>query len=297
MPLLSIIIPVYKAEKTISITIRSLHVISFESKKYVEVVIVNDGTPDASMSIVRALVPDLAPMQVVIVDQRNKGLAGARNAGLSICKGSHVFFLDADDELALDPIPNILDHPDASAIAFSVSYYRNGSQQRTRRPVPITPLNHMDVFSLSNTLSSSSIIFRKNRISVAFDESFRCLEDWLFWMMNPGIFEKLVIIPNIQSAFIHIHGENMTSDYRTMGIYRQKAVELVTAVYGAKLTMKQRNNLHIQAAIGAVFQGEYPSVRTFFRFPCNVRLLAKLLIYTVLTVLKKDPARISIYRK
>lgn len=294
MPVLSIIIPVYKAERTISRTIRSLQSISLESRKDVEVVIVNDGTPDDSMAIVRALLPDLAPMQIVIVDQQNKGLAGARNAGLAVCRGSCIFFLDADDELALDLIPYILEHPDASAVAFPVHYYRDGSRERIRRSRAITSSNHMDVFSRGNALSASSIVFRKNRVSVVFDESFRGLEDWLFWMMNPGIFEKLVIIPNNPAALIHIHGENMTSDYRKMGIYRQKAVELVTAVYGATLTTKQRNNLHIQAAIGAVFQGEYPLFRTFFRFPCNVKLYGKLLIYTAL---KKDPNRITIYRK
>ena len=294
MTIVSIIIPVYKAERTISKTIRSLHFVALESKKNVEVVIVNDGTPDTSMNIVRALLPDLAPIKTVIVDQQNKGLAGARNAGLAVCKGSHIFFLDADDELALDPIPYILEHPDASAVTFPVHYYRNGSQERIRRSQSIASVNHMDVFSVGNPLSVSSIIFRKNRISIAFDESFQSLEDWLFWMMNPGIFDKLAIIPDIPLAFIHIHGKNMTSDYRRMGIYRQKAAELVTAVYGATLTTKQRNNLHIQAAIGAVFQGEYPSLRTFFRFPCNVRLYGKLLIYMAL---KKDPARISIYRK
>ena len=294
MPLLSIIIPVYKAEQTIARTIRSLHCISFESKKDVEVIIVNDGSPDKSMNIVSGLLADLAPMHVVIVDQKNKGLAGARNAGLAACKGSHIFFLDADDELAIDPIPYILEYCDASAVAFPVHYCRDGSLKQLRRPHPINSLNHMNVFSLGNALAASSIIFRKSQLHVGFDESFQRLEDWLFWMMNPRIFEKLAIIPKIPSALIHIHGTNMTSDFHTMGIYRQKAVEAVMNSYGTTLTTKQRNNLHIQAAIGAVFQGKHPAFRTFFRFPCNVRLYSKLLVYTVL---KKDPARISIYRR
>jgi glycosyltransferase involved in cell wall biosynthesis len=294
MPLLSIIIPVYKAEQTVARTIRSLDRISFESKKDVEVIIVNDGSPDTSMNIVRGLQPDFAPMDVVIIDQKNKGLAGARNAGLAACKGSHIFFLDADDELALDPIPYILEYSDASAVAFPVYYYRDGSPKRIRRPHPITSLNHMNVFSLGNVLAASSIIFRKSQIHVAFDESFQRLEDWLFWMMNPSIFEKLAIIPKIPSALIHIHGTNMTSDFHTMGIFRQKAVEVVRNTYGTTLTTKQRNNLHIQAAIGTLFQGKYPSFRTFFRFPCNARLYSKLLVYTAL---KKDPARITIYRR
>jgi glycosyltransferase involved in cell wall biosynthesis len=257
-------------------------------------VIVNDGTPDASMEIVRNLLPELAPMQVIIVEQKNKGLAGARNAGIDNCTGTHIYLLDADDELALDPIPYIREHPDATALAFPVHYYRNGSRVRIKRPRPITILNHMDAFSTGNALTASSIIFKKDRISVAFDESFRSLEDWLFWLMNPRIFESMVIVPDIPSAFIHIHGENMSSDYHRMGVYRQKAVELVRAVYGAKLTMKQRNNLHIQDAIGAVLQGIHPSFRTFFRFPCNAILYSKFLIYTAR---RNDPARTSIYRK
>ncbi len=281
MPLLSIIIPVFNAEKTIGLTLDSLKGISVESRAGVEVIVVNDGTTDGSMGIVESKKDSLMPLGMDVISQANQGLSSARNAGLKHCRGEYVFFLDADDELVFDPVPYLQNNPGASALGFSVHYYKNAHPRGMKTPVRITLRNHLDIFSAENALTVSSIIFQKSRITTPFDTKLFSLEDWLFWMMNPSIFEKMITFPDVVSAKIHMHAGNMTLNYRTMGKYRGKVAEFILAHYRGRLTRKQTNNLLIQSSIGLLQQGQPISLTTFLLVPCTIKLYGKLVIYVL----------------
>jgi glycosyltransferase involved in cell wall biosynthesis len=279
MPLLTIIIPVYNAEKTIATTLDSLNRMSVESKKASEVIIINDGTGDRSIDIVESMIGALSPLTMTVTAQTNQGLSAARNTGLRQSQGEYIFFLDADDELAFDPVPVIQQHSDATALGFTVRYVRDASLRATRQPVLIGPHNHLDVFTAENAVTVSNIIFRKDRISFPFDTSCSSLEDWLFWMMNPLIFETMAIFPGITSAMIHLHGGNMTSDQNKMGKSRAKIAGMVLTRDSGRLTRKQKNNLRIQLQIGLLQQGEAIGVTSLRLIPCSFKLYSKLIVY------------------
>jgi glycosyltransferase involved in cell wall biosynthesis len=92
-PLVSIIIPCYNAEAWVGDAVRSALAQSWES---VEVIAVNDGSSDASLSVLEGL----RGPRLRVIDQRNRGASAARNAGLRAAAGQFVQFLDADDLLA-----------------------------------------------------------------------------------------------------------------------------------------------------------------------------------------------------
>lgn len=94
---LSIIIPVYNVEKYIE---KCLISIWKQLSNDLEVIIVNDGTPDNSMNIVCKY----NFKNLTIIQQKNKGLSAARNAGLRIAKGDYVWFIDSDDWIYEDAI-------------------------------------------------------------------------------------------------------------------------------------------------------------------------------------------------
>ena len=98
-PLISVIIPAYNAEGCIENCIRS---VLTQIYKNLEVVVVSDGSTDNTSAVCRKLRG--ADGRVRIVDQENKGLSGARNAGLAVAKGELMFFLDADDCIDADEI-------------------------------------------------------------------------------------------------------------------------------------------------------------------------------------------------
>lgn len=91
---LSIIIPVYNVEKYIKKCLESCFKQDVTAHEY-EVIIVNDGTPDNSMTIVEQFAKEYANLK--IINQENQGLSAARNIGLKYAKGEYIWFIDADD--------------------------------------------------------------------------------------------------------------------------------------------------------------------------------------------------------
>ena len=99
---ISLIIPVYNVEKYI---IQCLESVVPQLSEYIEVILVNDGSPDNSMSLVNEYIDKIDPKiqkQIKIINQKNKGLSGARNTGIDHAEGEYIAFLDSDDILLLE---------------------------------------------------------------------------------------------------------------------------------------------------------------------------------------------------
>ena len=97
MPKFSIIIPVYNVEKYIKKCVDSVFNQTF--KDY-EVIVVNDGTPDKSMELIK-------DYDVTIINQKNQGLSSARNNAVKKAKGDYIIFLDSDDYWRKDLLKEI----------------------------------------------------------------------------------------------------------------------------------------------------------------------------------------------
>lgn len=96
-PLVSVIIPLYNAEKYISTAINSALGQTWEN---IEILVINDGSTDNSLAIAEQFKNE----KVKIFNQTNKGASVARNLGLANSKGEFIQFLDADDILHKDKI-------------------------------------------------------------------------------------------------------------------------------------------------------------------------------------------------
>ena len=88
----SVVIPVYNADKNIGKTIDSLLNQTF---KDIEFIFVNDGSKDKSLDILKKY--EKKDNRVIVVDQENSGPGGARNTGILKAKGEYIGFLDSDD--------------------------------------------------------------------------------------------------------------------------------------------------------------------------------------------------------
>lgn len=280
MTLLSIIIPVFNSEETIERTLDSLKVISPTSSEAVEVFVIDDGSTDSSVSLCEEKAKELRPLKLHIHKKENNGVSSARNLGLKLAGGEWILLLDADDELALDPVPYIKENPQATSLAFPVAFIKDGRVRSTRRPRRITEKNHLDTFTSRNALTISSIIFKREANTRDFDTECRFLEDWLFWIENPKIFKDMRLVKRKVLSRIHVHGKNRSSEYKSAGRFRtQIAKRLLT---GLSLTIRQYNNLRIQAAIGSIMEGKGSPLSAFTFFPSSISLYGKLLIYKAL---------------
>ncbi len=102
LSLVSITVPVYCVEKYIERCARSIMEQTYTN---LEVIFVDDCSPDHSIEILQKVVSDYPQRNVKIVRQdRNRGLAAARNKGLSVATGEYIMFADSDDWIEPDQI-------------------------------------------------------------------------------------------------------------------------------------------------------------------------------------------------
>lgn len=93
--LLSVVIPIYKVEQYIRKCLDSL-VVPDEQLQLLDVVVINDGTPDRSAVIAKEYEARY-PGVFRVIDQENRGHGGAWNHGTELAAGKYLFYLDSDD--------------------------------------------------------------------------------------------------------------------------------------------------------------------------------------------------------
>lgn len=90
--LISVIVPIYKVEKYLSKCIDS---ILNQTYRNLEIILINDGSPDRCGLICDEYKEK--DSRIKVIHKKNGGLSSARNAGLNICKGDYIAFVDSDD--------------------------------------------------------------------------------------------------------------------------------------------------------------------------------------------------------
>ena len=93
-PIFSIVVPVYNTEQTLPACLDS---ILAQTLSNIEVVCVDDGSPDAAADVLAAYA--LRDPRVRVLRQPNAGLSAARNAGIRAARGRYLVFVDSDDEI------------------------------------------------------------------------------------------------------------------------------------------------------------------------------------------------------
>ena len=123
---ISVVISLYNKEDTIK---RAIESVFNQSVLPSELIIVDDGSSDKSAEIVKKIQEKKSCVK--LIQQRNKGVATARNAGVKHVKTSVVSFLDADDEWMPGYIENLLklmnQSPNADFYSLRYRYYKDGN--------------------------------------------------------------------------------------------------------------------------------------------------------------------------
>lgn len=106
-PLFSVIVPVYNVEKFLSTCLDSLLNQGLGTDEY-EIILVNDGSKDGSLSICEKYREIYS--NITVYSQENQGVSKARNFGLSKARGKWVMFVDSDDFICKNSLRYLLDH-------------------------------------------------------------------------------------------------------------------------------------------------------------------------------------------
>jgi glycosyltransferase involved in cell wall biosynthesis len=103
-PSVSVILPIYNAEATVR---RSIESVLSQSLKDIELICINDRSPDDSQAIIDEYARK-DPRIVPIMNEKNIGHGASRNVGIKSALGSYIFHLDPDDKLPPGALENIL---------------------------------------------------------------------------------------------------------------------------------------------------------------------------------------------
>lgn len=177
-PLVSIIVPIYNTQRYLK---KCLDSICNQSFSNIEILLVNDGSTDESLSIITEY--EKMDNRLSVIDHNNAGVSVARNIGLNKAKGDYVLFIDSDDWIEKDMVETlvnnaILSHSDIACCQYDksvrndISKFEVWNQEKTLKEFII----HKKINgSLVNKLIKRELIDR-----IRFDPKIKYGEDALF---------------------------------------------------------------------------------------------------------------------
>ena len=184
MPAVSVIMPAYNVEKYIEDAIRSALTQTFPD---LEVLVVDDGSRDGTAAVVRALAAE--DQRVRLIQQENRGLAGARNTALRAARSPLLALLDSDDlwlpRFLEEQVAILRARPDVDIVTGNGRCLGGKKDGQLARPYP-DPRPTPDLAAILGDERSVFImsVFRRRVYDGTgpFDESMRTNEDYDFWL-------------------------------------------------------------------------------------------------------------------
>ncbi len=141
-PLISVIIPVYNAEKTVLNTAKS--VLEQPNSSFIELLLIDDGSTDGSAAILDTI-SDMND-NVKVFHKENGGVSSARNFGIEKAQGKYLSFLDSDDwwdsDFLTDDLVADLLLPQSSEL-YCFSYQKVSSNKKWIKPLRVQPGVHI----------------------------------------------------------------------------------------------------------------------------------------------------------
>lgn len=202
---LSVIIPCYNAEPWLCRCLDSVIGQGFDD---MEIICVNDGSSDATLSILRDYEARY-PALVRVIDKPNGGVSSARNAGIDTAQGRWLTFVDADDIVPSQIYGAMFDigscvESDLKVGTF-IDLYKDGTSKITKyddkyRSVREFYIDNIESMSPCGKFYKRELIIKHN---LRFDESVKWCEDAIFNLEFSEISSSVNIV-NLQS-YIYCH--------------------------------------------------------------------------------------------
>jgi GT2 family glycosyltransferase len=229
MPIISVVIPTYNAERTILNTVESVQKQTFSD---IEILLINDGSTDQTLDLIQ----HISDQRLKIFSYENAGLPVTRNRGVSHAAGEFISFIDADDLWTPDKLELQLlalqQHPEAGVAYSWTSYFIDG-QETSIFPYDSISLNG-NVYSkilVNNFVASGSNILVRRKVVESlggFEPTLRACEDWDFYIRLAAKWD-FVVVPKHQILYRQ-SSNAMTSQ---VDIMEKEALRVVERAYSA----------------------------------------------------------------
>ena len=211
--MISVIIPIYNAEKYLPRTIKCLQ---NQIYSYFEVLLLDDGSVDSSGEICKKVVE--TDHRFIYHYQENGGVSAARNNGLKLSKGEYITFIDADDEIPenyLSELYEILVENNCQMSVCDVAVYKNGKElnrftSEKERLTSKTALNY--ILTRKNINSGPyAKLFRREILEKIEFPSLKAYEDILFVVKAVEKCVSVAITNKTEYKYIQNEGSAMST--------------------------------------------------------------------------------------
>ena len=185
----SVIIPVYNAEKFLS---RCIDSVLQQTHQNLEIILIDDGSSDKSLQICCTYAE--IDSRVVVLHHENHGVSYTRNCGLNTATGEYITFIDADDWVEAEYVESLLlsirmYHVEIAMCGYDEAY-NDGHFEKKRDYVAdvISAEEALNMFSPYYIGAVCGKMYSKNALqyldgkSIQFDEDVLIAEDQLFWV-------------------------------------------------------------------------------------------------------------------
>lgn len=185
-PAVSVVIPAYNAETFLGVTLAS---VARQTFRDFEIIVVDDGSKDQTARVAEDfLTNEKIPGRCI--QQQNRKIAGARNAGIEAAQGDFIALLDHDDLWMPEKLERVMEAfsrwPGVDLICHNEEILKDGKVVRVSQNHQGGNSTYEDLLFRGNTLSPSAVVFRKRLFEQTggFDESpeLNTVEDYDFWL-------------------------------------------------------------------------------------------------------------------
>lgn len=235
--LISVIIPVYNTMEYLE---KCLTSIINQTYQNLEIIVVNDGSPDHSSEIISRFADQ--DHRIKVINQENQGLSGARNHGIEIANGDCILFLDSDDWIDLDTCEVALktmsdtnadivmwsyvrEYPQSSktTLLFGkelIQWDENNINQLNRKVIGLVGDELREPQKIDSIITAWGKLYKRNMIGKNrfVDTKLIGTEDALF---NVQVFSEAKKVTYIPQAFSHYRKDNGSS---LTHLYKKKLV-------------------------------------------------------------------------
>ena len=208
-PRVSIVVPVYNAERTLAATLRSVWAQTFGD---FELLVVNDGSTDGTA----ALLAGQSDPRLRVISHRNAGVSASRNRGVAEARGEFVAFLDGDDLWTPDKlqaqVAALQGAPDAALVYSWTDLIDEAGRVIQRGSHVVANGRVYPLLASRNFLDCGSTpLIRRSALIEAgpFDETLKGGEDWDLWL-RLATRHAFVCLPVVQVQY-RVHGSSAVS--------------------------------------------------------------------------------------
>jgi len=269
----SVIIPAYNAAEYIG---RAIESILAQTLQPFEIIVVDDGSVDNTISVVKEFSHQLKDDFLKLVElDSNHGPGYARNVGWDMASGQFLAFLDSDDSWHHKKLEIVMKYfPEADIVYHDLDIYTPKSERplKRMRRQKLSSSPFVDLMVNGNALNNSSVVVKKTIVNdvggLSEDPSLVGVEDFDLWLKISRITDKFVYIP--RSLGKYWMGDRNLSEISEKQILREKALSNKHISFLTSEDRKQ-HELFLNYIIGRLKQkmGCYDDALKLFKTSCK----------------------------